>query len=146
MSFAVIDPTPAAAVRTDAAWLEARYALDRAFARRDEKWIVAFSDCALDMALGSLQPPLQPRHLVAPELRTLMAYDAQKGTQYYDTLRVFLLEERDIPRASDRLFIHRTTLLYRLKKIEQLVSLNRDDPWYRLNLMLSLKILENGRT
>ena len=129
-----------------AAWLEARYALDRAFARRDEKWIVAFSDCALDMALGSLQPPLLPRHLVAPELRVLMEYDAQKGTQYFDTLRVYLLEERDIPRASEKLIIHRTTLLYRLKKIEQLISLNLEDPWYRLNLMLSLRILESDRT
>ena len=129
-----------------AAWLEARYALDRAFERRDDKWIVSFSDCALDMALGSLQPPLLPWHLVAPELRVLMEYDAQKGTQYFDTLRVYLLEERDIPRASEKLIIHRTTLLYRLKKIEQLISLNLEDPWYRLNLMLSLRILESDRT
>ena len=48
-----------------------------------------FAQEALDMALGSLQPPLLPRHLVAPELRALMEYDAQKGTQYFDTLRVY---------------------------------------------------------
>lgn len=129
-----------------AAWLQARFALDRAFELRSEKWIMPFSDCALELMLGSLQPPLQPRHMIAPELTALMEYDDANGTQYFDILRVYLLEERDIPRASARLIIHRTTLLYRLRKIENIVSLNLDDPWKRLYLMLSLRILERSRT
>lgn len=128
-----------------AGWLEARYALDRAFELRDDRWIMPFSECALQLMLGSLQPPLYPRHMIAPELTALMEYDAKKDTQYFDTLRAYLLEERDIPRASARLIIHRTTLIYRLRKIESLVSLNLDDPWKRLYLMLSLKILDRNR-
>ena len=128
------------------AWLEARHALNRAYERRDEKWIVPFSDCALELMMNSLQPPLQPRHMIAPELTALMEYDARNDTQYFDTLRAFLLEERSIPRASERLIIHRTTLLYRLRKIENLLTLNLDDPWQRLRLMLSLRILEQNRT
>ena len=127
------------------AWIEARTALNRAYELKSEKWIVPFSDCALNVLLNSLPMPMRPRHLVAPELKTLMEYDAANDTQYYDTLRVFLLEERSVPRASERLIIHRTTLLYRLRKIEGLVSLNLDDPWRRLELMLSLRILERGR-
>ena len=80
--------------------------------------------------------------IIAPELTALMEYDAANDTQYFDTLRVYLLEERNIPRASEKLIIHRTTLLYRLRKIESLVTLNLDDPWRRLYLMLSLKILD----
>lgn len=129
-----------------AAWLEARHALSRAYERRDDKWIVPFSDCSLELMLNSLQPPLQPRHLVAPELVTLMEYDQKNDTQYFDTLRAYLLEERNIPRTSERLIIHRTTLLYRLRKIENIVSLNLDDPSRRLYLLLSLKILEQNRT
>ena len=125
------------------AWMEAGYALNRACELRGDKWIMLFSDCTLELLLGSLQPPLQPRHLIAPELTALMEYDAANDTQYFDTLRVFLLEERSVPRASERLIIHRTTLLYRLRKIESLVSLNLNDPWKRLYLTLSLRILEN---
>lgn len=128
------------------AWLEAFQALSRAYERRDDKWIVPFSDCSLDLMLNSLQSPLQPRHMVAPELVALMEYDRQNDTQYFDTLRVFLLEERNIPRTSQRLIIHRTTLLYRLRKIENLVTLNLNDPWRRMYLLLSLKILEQSRT
>ena len=54
------------------AWLEARYALTRAFELRGEKWIMPFSECALELMMGSLQAPLQPRHMVAPELNALM--------------------------------------------------------------------------
>lgn len=125
-------------------WIEAKYALDRAYELKGDRWIIGFSDCTLDLLLGSLQPPLQPRHLIAPELIALMEYDAQNDTQYFETLRVLLLEERSIPRASERLIIHRTTLLYRLRKIESILTLNLDDPWRRLYLMLSLKILERS--
>ena len=122
--------------------LEARQALNRAYELRGDKWIMLFSDCIPALLLNSLQPPLRPRHVIAPELTVLREYDAAHDTQYFDTLRVFLLEERNIPRASERLIIHRTTLLYRLRKIESLVTLNLDDPWRRLYLMLSLKILD----
>ena len=50
--------------------------------------------------------------------------------------------ERDIPGTSQALIIHRTTLLYRLKKIRSIIGLNLDDPETRLYLLLSLKMLE----
>jgi DNA-binding PucR family transcriptional regulator len=86
--------------------------------------------------------PLLARHLVCPELTVLMAYDQKNRTPFFETLRQYLLMERDIPKTSEALIIHRTTLLYRLKKIQSLVHLNLEDPWTRLQLMLSLWILE----
>lgn len=74
----------------------------------------------------------------------LQEYDNEKGTEYFKTLREYLLQERDAPRTADKLIIHRTTLRYRLKKIYSLVQLNLEDPWQRLYLMLSLWILEKN--
>lgn len=120
-------------------------ALNYAFQMHNEKWIVAFSECALDHILNHPDSPLQPWHLVSPELHILKEYDAQKGTPYFETLREYLLAERDIPKTAERLIIHRTTLLYRLKKIQSLLSVNLDDPWQRLYLILSLWIMEKER-
>ena len=53
-----------------------------------------------------------------------------------------VLNERDIPRTAEKLIIHRTTLLYRLRKIESIVSINLDDPWNRLYLLMSLWLLD----
>ena len=55
---------------------------------------------------------------------------------------MYLLCERDIPKTSQALIIHRTTLLYRLKKMETLVTLDLDDPDQRLYLLLSLWIMD----
>ena len=62
-----------------------------------------------------------------------------------DTLRAYLQHERDIPRTSEALIIHRTTLLYRLKKIQALTELDLNSPEQRLYLNLSLWILEQEK-
>lgn len=123
-------------------YTQAEAALNQAFRQHNEKWILSFPEIALRYLFRNLSGPLQPAHLICPDLQALRDYDREKGTPYYETLRAYILEERDIPRTSERLIIHRTTLLYRLKKIQSMISVNLDDPWERLYAMLSLWVLE----
>ena len=125
------------------AYLQSRFALERAFQLGGERWAIPFSDCALEYMLGRTREAMPLRHLVAPELNRLIEYDRQKGTQYYGTLRAYLLNERDIPRTSQALIIHRTTLLYRLRKLQTLAPIDLDDPGGRLQLLISLWILDH---
>ena len=127
------------------AYYEAEVALNQAFQMRSEKWIVFFSDCALTHILNNLPQPLQPWHLISPVLWRLRDHDREKGTQYFDTFRAYLLNERNIPRTAQALIIHRTTLLYRLEKIQSLVQTNLEDPEQRLYLLLSFWIWEKTR-
>lgn len=124
------------------AYYQANIALNQAFQLRSDKWIIAFSDCALEHILTNLHSPLPPWYLAAPELLAMREHDREKGTQYFETFREYLLQERDIPKTAEKLIIHRTTLLYRLRKIQSLIHVNLDDPWKRLYLTLSLWILE----
>ena len=125
------------------AYYQAEVALQQAFRLRSDKWMLPFSDCVLDYVTSHLDSPLQPVYLVSPELALLQDCDRENGTQYFETLRTYLLLERDIPKTAKALIIHRTTLLYRLKKIQSMISINLEDPWNRLQLTLSLWILEN---
>ena len=122
------------------AYYQANVALDRAFRLRSEKWIIAFSECAMEHVLEKIDLPLWT--MVSPELLSMIEYDRQKDTQYFETFREYLLNERDIPNTSEKLIIHRTTLLYRLKKIQSQWNLNLEDPWQRLYLTWSLWMLE----
>lgn len=124
------------------AYHQAGVALEKSFQLRNERWIVPFSHCALEYMLHNTSGPLQPWHMIAPELRVLVAHDKEKGTQYFETFREYLLQERDIPRTTQKLIIHRTTLLYRLKKIQTLIQVNLEDPRQRLYLTASLFIME----
>lgn len=121
---------------------QADVALGQAFRLQNERWVIPFSDCALDHIFSHVDSPLSLHQLAAPELLLLRDQDKENGTQYFETLRTYLLLERDIPRASEKLIIHRTTLLYRLKKIQSLIQVDLEDPWQRLYLMLSLWILQ----
>ena len=124
------------------AYQQAEIALSQAFRLKNERWVIPFSDCALEYLMGTVQTPLPPLQLTSPELRLLMEQDARNGTQYFETLKTYLMLERDIPKTAEALIIHRTTLLYRLKKILSITGLTLDDPWKRLYLLLSLWILE----
>lgn len=124
------------------AYYQAQLALNQAFRLHSDRWIIHFSDCAMEHMLENLDSPLPAWCLVSPELLTILDYDRQKGTQYFETFREYLLNERDIPKTSEKLIIHRTTLLYRLKKIQSMLNVNLEDPWQRLYLMLSFWILE----
>lgn len=126
------------------AFLQAELALEKAFYLHNERWAVPFSACVLDYLLKHIPPELPPGYLAAPELLALMEYDREKNTQYFPTLRAFLLNERDISKTSKAMIIHRTTLVYRLKKIQSMTSINLDDPEERLYLLLSLRLLESA--
>ena len=71
-----------------------------------------------------------------------MEHDRTQGTQYYNTLRVYLLCERNIPATAAALIIHRTTLTYRLGKILELTHLNLDNANLRMYLLLSFQLLD----
>ncbi len=124
------------------AFRQADIALETAFHRQDKRWAVPFSSCALDYMLQNIRTDLQPGHLAAPELLELLDYDRKMGTAYFSTLRTFLINERDVPKSSQALIIHRTTLIYRLKKIQVITGVDLEDPDQRLYLLLSFRLLE----
>ena len=124
------------------AFTQAQIALDACFRQRGDRWIWLFSQCALTHILENFHAELTLEQTLSPALYALRDYDREHGTPYFETLREYLLCERDIPKTSQALIIHRTTLLYRLKKIESLVNLSLDDPGQRLYLLLSLYVMD----
>ena len=77
-----------------------------------------------------------------PAMEKLKQYDATAGTEYYRTLAVYLLQERDQTKTAEILCIHRNTLIYRLKKIESLINIDLDDSRNRFALLLSFFVSE----
>jgi sugar diacid utilization regulator len=105
-------------------------------------WMVLFASCALNYIRQSACKQLPARMVAHPLLLDLMEYDRTQGTQYYNTLRVYLLCERNIPATAAALIIHRTTLTYRLGKILELTHLNLDNANLRMYLLLSFQLLD----
>lgn len=122
------------------AYKQANMALQKAFSQQTSSWFIAFADCALDYLLNSIRSAMPARMIVSPALPLLQRYDRSKNTDYYQTLRAYLQSGQNISRAAESLYIHRTTLLYRMEKINGLIRMNLDDPGVRLYLLFSYAI------
>lgn len=124
------------------AYVQADYAMDRAFRLRSHQWCVAFEDCALEYLISHVKTPTALSLYLSPVPKFLRQHDREHGSQYFATLRSFLLNERSIPRTAEALIIHRTTLLYRLEKIAALTKLDLDSESVRQYLLLSFHLEE----
>ena len=76
-------------------------------------------------------------------LLALRDHDAAKGTEYMHTLRVYLDSNLNAVQSARQLFIHRSTLLYRLEKIREILDSPLNDPEELLYLSLSFRLFEN---
>jgi len=84
-------------------------------------------------------------------LEKLRNYSEGKSNDLLHTLRVYLEQNGNAKSTAEELFIHRSTLLYRLEKIEEILGSNLNNAELRFNLMLAYKLIDlssngNGTT
>jgi len=72
-------------------------------------------------------------------LGAIIEYDAAKGASLLNTLEVYLETDRNMQETSNRLFIHRNTLRYRLSKLGELTHNRFLIPENRMHFLLSIK-------
>lgn len=80
--------------------------------------------------------------ILSPAIERLKSYDRENQADFLHTLRVFLECERNITEAADRLFIHRTTMAYRISRIEKIADIDLNDYHERLYLQISFHLLD----
>lgn len=73
-------------------------------------------------------------------LGQLSEYDRINSTELLNTLEVYLRESSNITTASEKLFIHRNTLKYRVAKIEEIAHCDLKDSRERMKLEIALMI------
>ncbi|HWR05466.1 PucR family transcriptional regulator [Sporomusa sp.] len=71
-------------------------------------------------------------------IEPLQDYDAKHHMELVDSLFVYFEENCNAVKTAKRLFVHRNTLDYRLKKIEEISGRNLSDPYDRLTLQLGV--------
>lgn len=73
-------------------------------------------------------------------LGPLYMYDHLHNTDFVHFLRIFLEEEGSTNKISKKLYIHRNTVNYKIKKIEALLDVNLNHTFTRTNLNMALMI------
>jgi hypothetical protein len=123
-------------------YLQARSALEDGLLLNPEDTVFYFSSYALtEMVINSLGG--LPAEAYYPEgLKAIFEHDRKSPVSYLETMRVLLEENLSYTAAAQRLFIHRSTLLDRIERIEKEMNVDLNDPEQRLQLEILLKALD----
>ncbi|WP_071394747.1 helix-turn-helix domain-containing protein [Bacillus tuaregi] len=79
---------------------------------------------------------------IQKHLAPLLEYSEGKSMDLFQTLRVYLERNGSIKETAEELYIHRSSLIYRLEKIVDLLDIDINDSEYRFDLMMAYKLYD----
>lgn len=109
------------------------------------KTLYDYEECAMLHVIQLASDRVRLEELVSPKLLELQAYDTAKGTNFIETLRVYLANVNNLNIAADLLNVHRNTLFYRLRKIEDITGWDLNSGEALNDIYFYLKIFDMMR-
>ena len=105
-------------------------------------WYFKFTDYALDYMYDRIVGEFSYDQLIFSGVRKLIDYDRKNGTDFLATLRCYLSNNCNSTHTADEMFIHRTTLIRRIDRIQEICEIDFKDREMHIYLVLSFWILE----
>lgn len=124
---------------------EAQYALEIGIKESPYAYSFYFEDYAFDILKKTIRSAFPIKEIIHPQLKLLLEYDKAHGnSDLYNTLKSYLFCNFNASKAAESLFIHRTTFIYRMNKINSMFKF-KFDHWQDLSyLLLSFSLLETN--
>lgn len=82
------------------------------------------------------------KKLCHPALFILMKYDRENNTSFVQSLYLYIVNSKSFAETADALRVHRNTIIYRIKKIEEITNVDLNDPNVAFHIFQTYKILE----
>ncbi len=125
---------------------QALIALDFVCRQQSYLWTARFQDVALPYMIEQCMHEL-PMHVVCERsILTMQRYDEDHGTFFYNTLACYIENRFNALQTAKKMFIHRSTFLYRMERIKELFRIDLENDDVLLYTMLSMKMLEQSRS
>nr|WP_320026057.1 helix-turn-helix domain-containing protein [uncultured Acetobacterium sp.] len=127
-----------------AAYEQTEIALDFGTRNHPMFWTYRFDDYAFSHLLKNSPGIFEMHQVCSEKLLALRHYDVEKHTEYYQTLLVYFDCRFNAAAAAKKLYIHRSSFLNRLERMEELFKINLDSNDELLYLGLSMLIMERN--
>ena len=129
---------------TDAAYRyrQTREILDLNRRLDHEKCFMLAESSSMDLMIAQAGLKYRLMDYCHPLVRRLMDYDERAGRDYIDTLRAYIETGRSFTKAAERLHMHRNSVIYRMRQIEELLDYDFSRDEYLFHLELSFRILD----
>jgi hypothetical protein len=120
--------------------IQAAAALRLGQKRDPHVWVYRFADYKTEYMVERITGELCGDCLIHPAVLTLRDHDRRYGTSFVKTLREFINARYNMTAAAEKLYIHRTTLIRRLEKMQDLAAINFENPREQFHLAVSLAL------
>lgn len=78
--------------------------------------------------------------------KDILEYDKKNSTTYVETIYNYIMHSKNLLATADALFIHKNTVVYRIKRAKELFNIDFDDTWVRFQFIFSYKLKEISLT
>ena len=120
---------------------QAEKAIQLGLQRKPKEYFFYFSDYVLDYIIGHFTEEFSIRSICSDSILALVEIDRQKGTEYMETLASYFKNGGNQTPTANDLFIHRSTLMYRLERIQKLIGIDLEDSDTRLFIQIAMRLL-----
>ena len=118
---------------------EARFALGLQGLVGQHGCSLCFDDLGVFRLLGEVADPANLRELATSWLEPLLQHDERRGSDYVETLAVYLECGGSQDQVAKALIVHRSTLKYRLRRIQEISGYDLADHDTRFHLELATR-------
>ncbi len=119
---------------------QARETINIACRSSNERTVVFYSTVHIEHMLEITSEFTELSEFCLPQISEIMEYDRTNDTEYYETLRAYIMNMQNSLRTSRALNIHRNTVDYRVGRIKELFEFDMDDPDEVFAAMLTYRI------
>lgn len=90
----------------------------------ERKKIIHEYDDVKFYAVADLADKEHWQNYLTVSFKQILDYDEKNGTEYLKTIQCYLVNDANIQKASEAMFMHKNTLIYRMKRIRELFGVD----------------------
>jgi sugar diacid utilization regulator len=121
---------------------EARDALSIGKSIEPGRRVFPFEELGISIMLRHFSEKEDISRYIHPALHWLKQYDDEYNTKLLPTVREYIQQNGSIKKTAEALFLHRNSVIYRLRKAEEIIDLSLDDSDTQFTLRMSFCILK----
>ncbi|MDD4678567.1 MAG: helix-turn-helix domain-containing protein [Tissierellia bacterium] len=119
---------------------QALYALSCFDTVKDREPLIYYENHILNHIIDTFSNSYELPLFLHPAVVKLIRHDAEYGSDLVDTIYKYLLNNKSYVACVDKLHIHRSTVVYRIKQIKEITNLDFDDEETKLSLLISIRM------
>ena len=102
--------------------------------------IIKYGDLGIFRLFFEINDYTEMKKLFNENLLKLKEYDKKNSSNLLQTLTIYLRENRNLGKTAEILYIHRNTIKYRVKRIEEILDCDLKDEEVIFNIKLCIRI------